>query len=64
MLTQEQFDSLLKFSSELLTKDAKTQELIAKAGLTSDQLKVISIVVAYTIRAYDSLKDGDVSTIS
>lgn len=58
MLTQEQFDSLLKFSSELLTKDAKTQELIAKAGLTSDQLKVVAIMVAYSIRAYDALKSG------
>ena len=58
MLTQEQFDGLLKFSSELLTEDAKAQELIAKAGLTSDQLKVIAIMVAYSIRAYDALKSG------
>lgn len=58
MLTQEQFEGLLKFSSELLTEDAKAQELIAKAGLTSDQLKVIAVMVAYSIRAYDALKSG------
>lgn len=58
MLTPEQFDGLLKFSSELLTEDANAQEIIAKAGLTPDQLKVIAIVVAYSIRAYDALKSG------
>ena len=58
MLTKEQFDGLLKFSSELLTKDEDAQNLIAKAGLTPDQLKVIAIMVAYSIRAYDALKSG------
>lgn len=58
MLTKEQFDGLLKFSSELLTEDSQAQELIAKAGLTPDQLKVIAIMIAYSIRAYDALKSG------
>lgn len=30
MLTPEQFDGLLKFSSELLTEDTNAQEIIAK----------------------------------
>lgn len=58
MLSQKQFNELLKFSSELLTAEPEAKALIEKAGFTEDQLKVIAILTAYSIRAYDALKAG------
>lgn len=58
MLSKEQFDNLLGFTQDLLTKDEQAKELIEKASLTESQLKVIGIMIAYSIRAYDALKDG------
>lgn len=63
MLTKDQFDQLLSFSRKFLTGDEEAKALAEKSGLTSDQLEVIAVLIAYSIRAYDDLKDGAVSAI-
>lgn len=63
MLTKDQFDQLLAFSRKFLTGDEEAKALAEKSGLTSDQLEVIAVLIAYSIRAYDDLKDGAVSSI-
>ena len=60
MLSKEQFDELLNFSRKFLTGDAEVKALTEKSGLTGDQLEVIAILIAYSIRAYDDMKDGAV----
>ncbi len=60
MMSKEQFDSLLSFSRKFLTEDTESKSLAEKSGLTSEQLEVIAVLIAYSIRAYDDLKDGAV----
>lgn len=60
MMSKEQFDSLLSFSRKFLTGDTESKALAEKSGLTSEQLEVIAVLIAYSIRAYDDLKDGAV----
>ena len=60
MLNQDQFDQLLSFSRKFLTGDEEAKALAEKSGLTSTQLEVIAVLIAYSIRAYDDLKDGAV----
>lgn len=63
MLNQSQFDDLLKFTSGLLTSEPEMRSLVSKSGLSEDQLKVIAIMVAYGIRAYDAVKEGGKLTL-
>lgn len=56
MLSQEQFEQLRTFSMKFLSDDPEAMELIKKSGLTESQLKVISVLVTYSIRAYDAMK--------
>ena len=56
-------DDLLKFTSGLLTSDPAMCSLVRKSGLSEDRLKVIAIMVAYSIRAYDAVKEGGKLTL-
>lgn len=58
MLTQEQFDQLRNFTMGFLSDDPEALKLAEKSGLTASQLKVISVLIAYTIRAYDAMQSG------
>ena len=58
MLTQEQFEQLRGFAMQFLSDDPEAVKLAEKAGLTASQLKIISVLIAYTIRSYDAMQNG------
>lgn len=58
MLSEKQFDGLLNFVETLLTSEPEARTLIEKSGFSEDQLRIVGIVVAYGIRAYDALQEG------
>lgn len=58
MLSSNQFEQLQKFAVTFLSEAPEMMQIIKKSGLTAEQLKVIGILTAYTIRAYDDIQRG------
>lgn len=58
VLEQEKFDHMRSLLDEMYAKDSQIREIIDRAGLTQDQLKIINLLIIQALRYYDALKEG------
>jgi hypothetical protein len=48
------FDNINDFLDELFVKDEQAKDIISRSGFTTEQLKLINILIVSALRAYDA----------
>ncbi|MCI9444310.1 MAG: hypothetical protein HFF69_06245 [Oscillospiraceae bacterium] len=63
ILEQAKFDQMRGLLDDMYAKDDQTRDIVSRAGLTSDQLKIVNLLIIQALRYYDALKEGGEFTV-
>ena len=57
-IEKEKFDQIRELLDRMYISDEQASDIVARAGFTPDQLKIVNLLIVQALRYYDALNNG------